>query len=137
MDEHQIIPVAASQSDANQLEGRSISRCPTGYLKRIKAVGFVAYGTDVATGAAEAFDGDYLWRMQADNITIVQSSRPTGFIARAGTEAGSGEVTGLMRGTLLPMNTYIAGSGLLTCHCTTPANGECLLIMETENIPAQ
>lgn len=135
MDSSVIVRVSASLTNSNVSAGQPWQKAKAGYVKRIKGVGFVPYGSDIAAGAGDAFDGTYLMNIKVDNEDIIYDSCPTGYPSREGTEVGSGAISGIMSGSVIPMNTILLPGQELNCYMTTPANGEALLVILAEDIP--
>jgi len=135
MDASVIVRIAASQANDNVAAGQPWAKAKAGYVKRIKGIGFIPYGTDIANGAAEAFDGTYSMNIKVDNEDIIYTSPPTGFPSREGTEVGSGAISGVMSGSVMPCNTALMPGQELNAYMTTPANGESLLVIIAEDIP--
>ena len=135
MDANVIVRVAASQASVNIAAGQPWAKAKAGFIKRIKGIGFIPYGTDIAGGAGEAFDGTYVMNIKVDNEDIIYDSPPTGFPSREGTEVGSGAISGVMSGSVMPCNTVLMPGQEMNAYITTPANGESLLVIIAEDIP--
>lgn len=135
MDASVIIRVAASQTNENVLAGQPYQKPAAAHIRRIKGIGFIPYGTDIADGAGSAFDGTYVMNVKVDNQDILFDSPPTGYPSREGTEVGSGAISGIFSGSIIPMNTMLVQGESLNAYMTTPANGESLLVILAEDIP--
>ena len=135
MDASVIIRVAASQINENVLAGQPYQKPASGHIRRIKGIGFIPYGSDIAEGAGSAFDGTYVMNVKVDNQDAIFDSPPTGYPSREGTEVGSGAISGIFSGSVIPMNTVLVEGQSLNAYMTTPANGESLLVILAEDIP--
>ena len=135
MDASVSVRVAASEANTNVAAGQPWAKAKAGFVKRIKGIGFIPYGTDISSGAGDAFDGTYSMNIKVDNEDIIYTSPPTGFPTREGTEAGTGAISGIYSGSVVPMNTALMPGQELNAYMTTPANGESLLVIIAEDIP--
>lgn len=135
MDASVIIRVAASLTNENVLAGQPYQKPAAGHVRRIKGIGFIPYGADIGAGAGDTFDGTYVMNLKVDNQDILFDSPPTGYPSREGTEVGSGAISGIFSGSIIPMNTMLVDNQSLNAYMTTPANGESLLVILAEDIP--
>ena len=130
-----IVRCAASLTNENVLSGEPFQSPAAGHIRRIKGMSFIPYGTDIAAGAGDAFDGTYSFNAKVDNRDVIFTSPPTGYPTREGTEVGSGEISGVLSGSVLPMNTVLSENESLNVYINTPVNGESLLTILAEDIP--
>ena len=130
-----IVRVAASQANVNVAAGQPWAKAVGGTVKRIKGIGFIPYGADIAAGAGDAFDGTYIMNIKVNNQDIIFDSPPTGFPSREGVEVGSGAISGVLSGSILPMNTTLQAGDEINAYITTPATGESLLVILAEEFP--
>ena len=135
MDASVAVRVAASQASVNIAAGQPWAKAKAGFVKRIKGMGFIAHGSDISSGASDAFDGTYVFNVKVDNEDIIYDSPPTGFPTREGTEAGTGAISGIYSGSIVPCNTALMPGQELNVYVTTPANGESLFVLIAEDIP--
>lgn len=122
------VVVGASQTKStNQFSGYGESKCPPGFVQRIKAVSFhMTQGT--------AWGGTCQFELKVGTRTLIDLRGPSSaYWVGGGTKVDAKESMPQIYGAVPVNDVFVAGEEVY-CLCTTPASSETYIVIMMERI---
>lgn len=128
--------VAASQAAENVSRGKWWAKCPQGKVRRIKGVGIIGVGVGICTAAGVPALTGIKYEAKIDDRQVALINGVTGHYdsETADVVMAGGDVMVPHIDMVIPVNDIMTPGEEMNIYATTPANGECILLLLMQDI---
>lgn len=128
--------VAASQTALNSSRGQWWAKCPQGKVRRIKGIGIIGVGVGICTAAGVPAATGIKFEAKIDDRPIGTFNCVTGHYdsETADVVVQGGDALVPHIDMVMPVNDIMTPGEELNLYATTPANGECIVLLLMQDI---
>ena len=128
--------VAASAAANNGSRGKWWAKCPQGKVRRIKGIGIIGVGVGICTAAGAPALTGVKFEARIDDRPLAVFNHVTGSYdsETTATTLYGGEATIPHIDMVIPVNDIMTPGEELNVYETTPANGECVILLLMQDI---